>query len=63
MPEDKSQPGPRKSPGPNHSKAQWRFLFATHKPFAHEWAERNVAEGGKKTAFRALPERKGVRKR
>lgn len=41
-----------------HSKAQWRFLYATHKPFAHKWAEQNVAEGGKKTAYHALPEKK-----
>jgi hypothetical protein len=38
-------------------------LFATHKPFAHKWAEQVVAERGKKTGFRSLPERKGVRKR
>lgn len=62
MPESKSS-GHHKSPGPAHSKAQWRFLFATHKPFAHKWAEQVVAERGKKTGFRALPERKGARKR
>lgn len=55
--------GHHASPGPAHSKAQWRFLFATHKPFAHKWAEEVVAERGKKTGFRSLPERKGARKR
>jgi hypothetical protein len=51
----------RKSPGPMHSKAQWRFLFATHKPFARKWA--HETKGGKKVRYRRLPARKGVRKR
>jgi hypothetical protein len=58
----KSGSGHRESPGPDHSKAQWRFLFATHKPFARKWAEQVVAERGKKTGYRSLPERKGVHK-
>lgn len=52
-----------KSPGPMHSKAQWRFLYATKKPFAHKWAEQVVAERGPKTGYRSLPDRKGARKR
>lgn len=46
-----------------HSKAQWRFLYATKKPFAHKWAEQVVAERGPKTGYRSLPDRKGARKR
>lgn len=53
---------PRKSPGPAHSKAQWRWMYATHKPFAHKWAEQVVAERGPKTGYRSLPVRKGVHK-
>lgn len=45
------------------SKAQWRFLYATKKPFAHRWAEAVEASRGKKTGFRGLPERKHARKR
>jgi hypothetical protein len=45
------------------SKAQWKFLFATHKKFAHKWAERVERSGGVKTGYRALPARKGIRKR
>lgn len=55
--------GHRRSPGPAHSKAQWRFLFATHKPFAHRWAEAIEASRGVKTGYRSLPARKGLRKR
>ena len=51
----------RKSPGPMHSKAQWRYLFATHKPFARKWAHKTP--GGKKVRYRRLPPRKGVRRR
>lgn len=60
----KKSGGERKSPGPMHSKAQWRhsFLYATHKPFAHKWAEQIVAERGPKTGYRSLPVRKGVHK-
>lgn len=49
--------------GPAHSKAQWRFLYATHKPFAHKWTEYIEATRGKKTGFHSLPERTGIRKR
>lgn len=59
----KSGSGHRKSPGPMHSKAQWRYLFASHKPFARKWADEVVAERGKKTGFRSLPTRKAIRKR
>lgn len=52
--------GHRASPGPMHSKAQWRFLFATKKPFAHKWADQIVAERGKKTGYRTLPDKKTV---
>lgn len=38
-------------------------MYATHKTFAHKWSEQIVATRGKKTGFRALPARKGVRKR
>ena len=40
------------------SKAQWHFLFATKKPFAHRWAEETVAEKGPKTGYRSLPPKK-----
>jgi len=55
--------GRRKSPGPAHSKAQWKWMYASGKPFAHKWAEQIVAARGKKTGYRALPVRKGVKKR
>lgn len=58
-----SKSGHHKSPGPAHSKAQWRWMYATHQPFAHKWADQVVAERGKKTGFRALPNRKTIRKR
>lgn len=45
------------------SKAQWAWMFATHKKFAHKWAERVERSGGEKTGYRALPRRKGVKKR
>jgi hypothetical protein len=45
------------------SKAQWRFLYARHKKFAHKWAERVERSGGVKTGYRALPARTGTRKR
>lgn len=47
-----------KSPGPMHSKAQWRFLYATRKPFAHKWAEQVVAERGPTSGYRSLPDKK-----
>lgn len=52
-----------KSPGPMHSRAQWRWAFATHQKFAKKWADKIVATRGKKTGFHSLPARKGVRKR
>lgn len=56
---EKDKPsGPRKSPGPDHSKAQWKFLYASGKPFAHKWAEEIVATRGPKTGYHSLPERK-----
>lgn len=54
--------GPHKSPGPDHSKAQWRFLYASHKPFAHKWAEEIVATRGPKTGYRSLPDKKTASK-
>lgn len=46
---------PHKSPGPMHSQAQWRYLYAIKAPFAHKWAEQIVAERGKKTGYHSLP--------
>jgi hypothetical protein len=52
------------------SKAQQRFLFSTHKPFARRWsmAAGEVGPHGKpsvasKAAYARLPARKNVRKR
>lgn len=59
----KSGSGGHKSPGPMRSKAQWRrqrFLYGTHKPFAHKWAEQVVAERGPKTGYHSLPDKKTV---
>lgn len=50
--------GHRKSPGPAHSQAQWRWMYGTHRSFAHRWAEEIVAERGPKTGYHSLPERK-----
>lgn len=47
--------GHHKSPGPMHSKAQWRYLYAIKAPFAHRWAEQVVAERGPKTGYHSLP--------
>lgn len=47
-----------RSPGPMHSKAQWRFLWATKKPFAEKWSHETA--GGPKIRYRRLPERKGA---
>lgn len=62
--------GKRKTPGHVASKAQQRFLFATHKTFAKRWsmAAGEVGPHGKpsaasKAAFARLPARKTVRKR
>lgn len=43
------------------SKAQWRYLFATHKRFARRWAHQTP--GGRKVRYRRLPARKHARKR
>lgn len=59
----KKTSGHRKSPGPMHSKAQWRWAWATHQPFARRWSEQVEATRGKKTGFRALPARKSLKKR
>lgn len=48
----------RKSPGPFHSKAQWRWAFATKKRFARRWAHRTP--GGPKVRYRRLPARKSA---
>lgn len=42
-----------------HSKAQWRWAYATHKPFAKKWADQIVATRGKVAGYRALPGSKG----
>ena len=49
---------PHKSPGPAHSQAQWRWMYATRQPFAHKWSEQIVAERGPKTGFHSLPRNK-----
>lgn len=43
---------------PFRSKAQQRWAFATHQPFAKEWADMTKAQPG---GIRGLPERAGVR--
>jgi hypothetical protein len=60
----------RKVPGRVTSKAQQRFLFATHKTFAKRWsmAAGELGPHGKpspssKAAYKALPARKNVRKK
>lgn len=67
----------RKSPGPIHSKAQQRYIFgvlAHQNPKAKVWGKRWAAQVGEvgphgkpsvasKAAYRALPARKGVRKK
>jgi len=40
------------------SKAQWRFAFATHKPWAREAAHKTA--GGPKVRYKRLPRRKGT---
>jgi hypothetical protein len=45
-----------KGKGRMRSKAQWRFLFATKKPFARRWAHNTP--GGKKVRYRKLPKKK-----
>lgn len=41
---------------PMASQAQWRYLFASGKPFAHRWAK--ATPGGKGQRFRRLPIKK-----
>lgn len=60
----------RKTPGKVTSKAQQKFLFATHKAFAKRWsmAAGEIGPHGhpapsSKAAYRALPARKTVRKK
>jgi hypothetical protein len=55
-------PGRRRT-GKVRSQAQWRFMFAAKKPFAHRWARARKRTYGKKTDYRTLPARKGVRRR
>ena len=38
------------------SRAQWRWAFATHKPWAHRWAETN--ETSKARGYHEIPRRK-----
>jgi len=38
------------------SKAQWRWAFATHQPFARRWAEGNKASIAR--GYHTLPRRK-----
>jgi len=52
------------------SKAQQKFLFATKKPFAKRWSNAAGEIGphghpsaASKAAYRALPARKGIRKK
>jgi hypothetical protein len=58
MADGRKSGGEHESPGPAHSKAQWRWMYATKKPWAHAWAEQVVAERGPKTGYRSLPEKK-----
>jgi hypothetical protein len=53
--------GHRGGKPPIRSKAQWRYLFASHKPFARRWA--HMTPGGPKVRYRRLPARKHPRKR
>ncbi len=41
-----------------HSKAQWRWAFATKKPWARRWARKTP--GGKIIRYRRLPRRKSA---
>lgn len=49
-------PGHRGGHPPIRSKSQWKYLFATHKSFAHRWAHQTP--GGKVIRYRRLPTRK-----
>ena len=52
-----------KKRGAPYSKAQIRWAFARHMPFAKKWGDRMERRGGEKTGYRALPTRTGTRKR
>lgn len=43
------------------SKAQWRWAFATHQPWARRHARKTP--GGPKVRYRRLPRRKGPRRK
>jgi hypothetical protein len=47
--------------GRMRSKAQWRYLFATGKPFARKWAHNT--KGGKVKRYRKLPAKKRTSRR
>jgi hypothetical protein len=49
--------------GKVRSQAQWRWMWATKKPFARRWSNARKRTYGKKTDFRTLPPRRGVRRR
>lgn len=55
-------PGRSRS-GKVRSQAQWRFMFAVKKPFAHRWARARKRTYGKKADYQTLPPRKAVRRR
>jgi hypothetical protein len=60
--------GRKKSHGPVRSKAQQKFLFATHKTFAKRWSHEAGETGPRgnpasKAAYARLPKRKGLPKR
>lgn len=66
----KKRKGGHKMPKGFVSKAQWRLFFAKGKTnpkmrkLAHKEAHKaQAAGGGKKVAYRALPRRKGVKRR
>lgn len=49
--------------GKVRSRAQWRWMFAQRKPFAHKWARSRKRTYGKKTDYQTLPARRGARRR
>ncbi|MGX1220330.1 hypothetical protein [Streptomyces ambofaciens] len=48
---------------PVRSRAQWRWMFANKKAFAHRWARSRKRRYGKTTGYRTLPARKRARRR
>jgi len=60
-------PGRQKHGLPNGfvSKAQWRYFFANPRlrKYAKKEAHKVIARWGKVSGYRALPRRKGVRRR